>query len=109
MRAQWVALAAMGAVLLAIGWAATIPVGVTAQDVRNQTESIRRADPEMLLDSAVESAMQTLQQQQRRRVTYFFSAYLVLWVVLGGYMLILSRRQAHLEREIERLRSELAE
>ncbi|MGQ9629062.1 MAG: CcmD family protein [bacterium] len=39
---------------------------------------------------------------------YLFTAYSIVWVAIWGYTLWLGRREAHLFREVERLKSLLA-
>lgn len=42
-------------------------------------------------------------------MSYLFSAYLVIWIVLFVYVMSLSRRQKRLDQELETLRKLLAE
>ncbi len=39
-------------------------------------------------------------------LTYLFLAYTVIWLVLFFYLIVLSRKNRKLEKEIERLKSE---
>lgn len=42
-------------------------------------------------------------------MSYLFSAYLVIWILLFAYLVSLSRRQKRLDQELETLRKLLAE
>ena len=104
MRWMWATLIVGLIVFLWFGMTAVIPVGVNAQEVRKEVESVRAANSNLSLDEAVEQATTHLAMAQRRRVKYLFLAYTVIWAGLLGYMISLSRRTAHLRSEIERLK-----
>jgi len=108
---RWhLALLALFAVLgIAFGLMGTIPVGVTAQEVEKQVQTIQSGNPDMSHQAALELAVQTLRAEQTRRVRYMFAAYVVLWAVLGVYMATLSHRQKRLRNELERLRAQIGQ
>jgi CcmD family protein len=95
--------------LLGIGFGltATVPVGVSAQDIEQQVQTIQGASPDVEQQAALDLAVKTLRAEQTRRVRYMFAAYVVLWAVLGVYMATLSRRQTRLLNELERLRGQV--
>ncbi len=41
-------------------------------------------------------------------IGFLFAGYGVIWVVLGGYIFSMGRRQSGLKRELERLEREMA-
>ena len=38
---------------------------------------------------------------------FLFAGFALVWLLLGGYVLVMARRQAALRRELERLRLEM--
>ncbi len=103
MRAAWIAFAVSFAVCTALAFMTTAPVGVSAEDVRAEAEAAQTAAPDLLSDEAIQKAVDYLEKKQRRRLNYLFSAYLVLWGLLGLYLYTLARRQARIDAELERL------
>lgn len=106
MRWKVAALLGFGVLGMGLGLTATIPVGVTLQDLQKQVQTIQNANATLDRDAALERAVETLRGEQTRRVRYMFAAYVVLWAALGIYMVTLSRRQTRLLKELERLRAQ---
>ena len=103
MRAAWIAFAVSFAVCTGLALTATAPVGVSAEDVRAEAEAAQTVDPDLPADEAIQKAADYLEKKQRSRLTYLFSAYLVLWGLLGLYLYTLARKQARIEAELKRL------
>ena len=97
----WALLVVGFAILSAVGLTTTIPVGVTAADVREEVEALRAANDDTSLEAAVAAATEYLQETQRRRIRFLFLAYIAIWTILGGYTLTLARRQARLRDAID--------
>lgn len=104
MRKTTIVLAVVAFACGAYGLFSVIPVGVSAQEVRDEIETIRAGSPEASLDAAVEQAVSYLTTEQSRRVRFLFMGYVVIWAALGGYVVSVSRRQARIEAEITRLK-----
>lgn len=107
MRLSLAALVAMAIVGIAFGLSATIPVGVSEQDVEKKAQTIADGSSTADRQASLDLAVATLRAEQTRRVRFMFAAYVALWAALGGYMLALSRRQTRLLSELERLRSQI--
>ena len=58
--------------------------------------------------SVIEDLELKIERERRKLWTYVFPAYLVIWVLLFGYLVFLRRRQAALDRAIRGLEARLA-
>ena len=103
MRAAWIAFAVSFAVCTTLAFMTAAPVGVSAEDVRAVAEATQTINPDLPADAAIQKAADHLEKKQRSRLTYLFSAYLVLWGLLGLYLYTLARKQARIEAELKRL------
>ena len=103
MRAAWAAFGIGFAVCTALALWTEIPVGVTAADLQAETEAVQTAKPEYAVEEAVQKAAEQLETKQRNRVFYLFSAYLILWTLLGAYLYMLSVKQKRIQAELDRL------
>ncbi|MEO2003984.1 MAG: CcmD family protein [Candidatus Poribacteria bacterium] len=104
MRKTTVVLALVAFACGAYGLFSVIPVGVNAEEVRDEIETIRAGSPDATLDEAVAQAVAYLTAEQSRRVRFLFMGYLVIWAALGAYVVSVARRQGRIEAEIARLK-----
>lgn len=103
MRAAWIAFAVSFAVCTTLALTTAAPVGVMAEDVRAEAEAAQTNEPDLLPDEAIQKAADHLEAKQRSRLTYLFTAYLILWGLLGLYLYTLARKQARIDAELKRL------
>jgi CcmD family protein len=104
MRAPVAILAIVAFACGAYGLMSAIPVGVSAQETRDEIESVLAGTPDAALDAAVEQAVAYLEHEQSRRVRFLFMGYVVIWAALGVYIVSVARRQGRIEAEIARLK-----
>ncbi len=104
MRASVAVLAIVAFVCGAYGLMSVIPVGVSAQETRDEIETVIAGTPDASLDAAVAEAVAYLEGEQSRRVRFLFTGYVVIWAALGIYIVTVARRQGRIEAEIARLK-----
>ena len=104
MRATVAVLAVVAFACGVYGLMSVVPVGVNAQEVRDEIETVRAGSPDASLDEAVDQAVAYLTHEQSRRVRFLFMAYIVIWAALGAYVVSIARRQTRIEAEIARLK-----
>jgi CcmD family protein len=104
MRASVAVLAVVAFACGAYGLMSAIPVGVSAQETRDEIETVLAGTPDASLDAAVAQAVTYLEGEQSRRVRFLFAGYVVIWAALGIFIVTVARRQGRIEAEIERLK-----
>lgn len=86
---------------------ARIPADITNYELELVVEDAQRERPNLtqIQQDVIKPVKERLEKRQSRRLKYFIAAYLVIWGVLMGYVLYLSRRQTKLKEDIEFLKS----
>lgn len=86
------------------------PVHAPVISKEQETPRVQTALPDTAMQQA-QARIQELETQRsdllldmKKRLGYLFAGYLVIWIVLFGYMLNLARRQKRLAQELETLK-----
>jgi len=84
-----------------------IPADITNYELELVLENAQRELPNstQIQKDVIKSVKEKLEERQSRRLKYLIAAYLLIWGVLMGYVLYLSRRQTKLKEDIEFLKN----
>ncbi len=111
-KGLWITVLIIFGIFFGLFMLSQIPVAITQDEVSTAVSDAIAETDAQVDETAVEQivtqkALEILEARQKRRLKFLVSAYFIIWLIFGLYVLHLAKMQEQLHKRIEQLHSSL--